>query len=169
MSDDTPPVVVADGDGVVISQNKSARRMMGPGTGKYCWDVVGKLEGAEELPCRHGCVLRLLASGMDYSRHTPFKLGGKRHHISCVPVDGQVVCTLDPKCSESPNLWQSLSPREREVLLLLADGETSASAATRLGICESTVRTHVEKMRSKLGVNTRAALVAEGFRIGYLD
>lgn len=168
MSDDTPPVVVADGDGVVVSQNKAARRMMGRGTGKYCWDVVGKLDGAEQLPCRQGCVITLLASGMDCSRQTLFKLRGQRHHISCVPVNGQVVCTLDPKSSESLNVWQSLSRREREVLQLLADGETSASAAARLGVCESTVRTHVEKMRTKFNVSTRAAVVAEGFRVGYL-
>ncbi len=69
----------------------------------------------------------------------------------------------------SSKLWPTLSSRERELLLLLADGETTASAADVLGIQESTVRTHVERMRSKLCVNTRAAVVAEGFRLGYLD
>ena len=169
--DDTRPVVVAGGDGAVIAQNKSARRLLGPGTGKYCWDVVGKLEvdEGETLPCRRGCVLDLLASGMDCSEHTQFKVGGKRHHIACVPVGGVVVCMLSATGSESPKFWQCLSPREREILLLLADGETSASVAARLGVCESTVRTHVEKMRSKLGVSTRAAVVAAGFRLGYLD
>ncbi len=169
MLDETPPVVVADGDGVVISQNRSARRMMGPGMGKYCWDVVGKLEDAEMLPCRRGCVLELLAAGMDCSQHTQFKLGGKRRNISCVPVNGAVVCTVDPKNGESPKDWQSLSRREQEVLMLLADGETSASAATQLGVCESTVRTYVEKMRNKFDAKTHAAVVAEGFRLGYLD
>ena len=168
VSVETPPVVVAGGDGVVISQNRSARRMMGSGTGKYCWDVVGKLEDAEMLPCRPGCVITLLAAGMDCSRHTQFKLGGKSHHISCVPVNGAVVCTLDPKSSKPPKAWQSLSSREREILLLLANGENSSSAAARLGVCESTIRTHVQKMRSKLDAKTRAAVVAEGFRLGYL-
>jgi DNA-binding CsgD family transcriptional regulator len=169
MFDDTRPVVVAGGDGTVIAQNKPARRMLGPGTGKYCWDVVGGLEDAEKLPCRHGCVLELLAFGMDCSQHTQFKLGGKRHHLSCIPVNGMVVCMLNPMSGESPKYLESLSPRERQILLLLADGETTSSAADRLGVCESTVRTHVERMRSKLGVNTRAAVVAEGFRLGYLD
>jgi DNA-binding CsgD family transcriptional regulator len=169
MFDDTRPVMVAGSDGCVIAQNKLARRMLGPGKGKYCWDVMGKLEEAQRLPCRRGCVLELLAFGMDYSQHTQFKLGGKRHHLSCIPVNGAVVCMLSPMCSESPKVWQSLSPREREILLSLADGETTSSMANRLGICESTVRTHVERMRSKLNVNTRAAVVAEGFRLGYLD
>jgi len=169
--DDTRPVVVAGGDGVVIAQNKPARRLLGPGTGRHCWEVVGglKVDDGQALPCRRGCVLELLASGIDCSEHTEFKLGGKRHDIACLPINGVVVCMLSARSNESPKVWQSLSPREREILLLLADGETTSSAATRLGVQESTIRTHVEKMRRKLNVSTRAAVVAEGFRLGYLD
>ena len=76
---------------------------------------------------------------------------------------------MNGESGDSGKSLESLSPREREILLLLADGETTATAANRLGVCESTVRTHVERMRSKLCVNTRAAVVAEGFRLGYLD
>ena len=169
MFENTRPVVVAGEDGVVIAQNKPARRLMGPGTGKFCWEVVGKLDDSEMLPCREGCAVRLLAVGMDCSQHTQVKLHGQRHQLSCIPANGVVVCMLSPMGSESPKAWQSLSPREQEILLMLADGETTASAAARLGVCESTVRTHVERMRSKLSVNTRAAVVAEGFRLGYLD
>jgi len=121
------------------------------------------------LPCRKGCVLKLLAVGMDCSQNTQFKVSGQRHQLSCIPVNGVVVCMLNHMGSESPKSWQTLSPREQEVLLLLADGETTASVAGRLGVGESTVRTHVERMRSKLNVNKRAAVVAEGFRLGYLD
>jgi len=71
--------------------------------------------------------------------------------------------------SEIPKTWQALSPREQEILELLAEGETTSSIAEHLGVGASTVRTHVERMRSKLSVNTRAAVVAEGFRLGYLD
>lgn len=169
MFEDTRPVIIAGADGTVIAQNKPARRLLGPGTGKYCWDVVGGLEDAENLPCRPGCVLALLASGMDCSQHTELKVGGIRHQLTCIPVNGAAVCMLSCMSSESPTPWQSLSPREREILSLLADGETTSSVATCMGVCESTVRTHVERMRSKLGVNTRAAVVAEGFRLGYLD
>ena len=67
-----------------------------------------------------------------------------------------------------PETWQTLTPRECDVLELLAAGETSASAAEALGLSESTVRTHVEKMLTKLDASNRAALVAHGFRLGYL-
>jgi DNA-binding CsgD family transcriptional regulator len=171
-SDGRNPVIVTGGDGTVIAQNKPARRLLGPGTGKNCWDVVGKMDGARMLPCRSGCVVELLASGIDSSQNTQFKLGGKPHQLSCTPTNGVVVCMLGPTSSERSELRRSpdaLSTREQEILRMLADGETTSSAADRLGVCESTVRTHVERMRSKLCVNTRAAVVAEGFRLGYLD
>ena len=169
MFDSSRPVMIAGGDGSVIAQNKPARRMLGSGTGQYCWDVMGRLTDTDKLPCREGCVNKLLAIGMDCSQNTQFRLSGQRHQLSCIPVNGVVVCMMSPTGSESPKSWQTLSPREQEVLLLLADGETTASVAGRLGVGESTVRTHVERMRSKLNVNTRAAVVAEGFRLGYLD
>jgi DNA-binding CsgD family transcriptional regulator len=167
--DDARPVFVAGGDGNIITQNKPARRLLGPGTGKYCWEVVRGMDGASKLPCRRGCVLELIASGMDSSQHAEFKLGGECHTLSCTPVNGAVVCMLSSTSDQAGKLLEPLSPREREILLLLADGETTASAADQLGVCESTVRTHVERMRSKLSVPTRAAVVAEGFRLGYLD
>jgi len=169
MFENTRPVLVAGGDGSVIAQNKPSRRLLGPGTGKLCWDVMGKLDDSEMLPCREGCVVRLLSAGMDCSQHTQLKLQGQRHQLSCIPANGVVVCMLSPMGSETPKTWQVLSPREQEILELLAAGETTSSVADQLGVGESTVRTHVERMRSKLGVNTRAAVVAEGFRLGYLD
>ncbi|RLA48964.1 MAG: hypothetical protein DRR04_11740 [Gammaproteobacteria bacterium] len=169
MSGQIPAILVAQEDGTVVSQNRAARRLLGKKTGAYCWDVVGGLKGAEGLPCQRDCVLRLLATGMDNSLHTSFRYGGQRHHLSCVPVDGTVVCALTRDAEHSPEHGQTLTPRERTVLELLAAGETTASAATCLAVTEATVRTHVENMRAKLGVNTRAAIVANGFRFGYLD
>lgn len=55
------------------------------------------------------------------------------------------------------------------MLLLPAESEITPSVAAHLGVGESTVRSLVERKRSKFCVTTRAALVAEGFRRGYLD
>ncbi len=52
----------------------------------------------------------------------------------------------------------SLSPREREVLALLTKGCTDAQLARRLGLGLSTVRTHLCRIRDKLGVRTRLEL-----------
>jgi PAS domain S-box-containing protein len=62
-----------------------------------------------------------------------------------------------------------LSPREREVLTLLAAGDTSAEVAARLGIGEETVQTHVRRSMAKLSARTRTEAVAIALRAGWLD
>jgi DNA-binding NarL/FixJ family response regulator len=62
-----------------------------------------------------------------------------------------------------------LSPRELEVLALVADGATNRAAGDRLHLSEATVKTHLLNIYAKLGVGDRAAAVAEGFRRGLLD
>jgi DNA-binding CsgD family transcriptional regulator len=61
-----------------------------------------------------------------------------------------------------------LSPREREVLTLLAAGDTSAEVARRLGIGEETVQTHVRRSMAKLSARTRTEAVAIALRAGWL-
>ncbi|WLQ35489.1 helix-turn-helix transcriptional regulator [Streptomyces castrisilvae] len=52
-----------------------------------------------------------------------------------------------------------LSPRERQVLDLIAGGFTHAQTARRLGISRHTVDTHVKRIRSKWGVGNKADMV----------
>jgi PAS domain S-box-containing protein len=54
----------------------------------------------------------------------------------------------------------SLSPRQREVLELVADGKTSTDIAERLVVSPETVRTHLRNARLKLGASTKAQAVA---------
>jgi len=61
-----------------------------------------------------------------------------------------------------------LSPRELEILGLVARGTTNREAAKRLFISEATVKTHLLHIYAKLGVNDRAAAVAVGFDRGLL-
>ncbi len=53
---------------------------------------------------------------------------------------------------------ERLSPREREVLRLVADGRTAPEAALVLGISAHTVRRHLSNLSAKLGVAGRAGL-----------
>jgi DNA-binding NarL/FixJ family response regulator len=63
---------------------------------------------------------------------------------------------------------EPLSAREFEVLELVARGTTNREAAAKLFISEATVKTHLLHIYAKLGVNDRAAAVAEGFNRGLL-
>jgi two-component system, NarL family, nitrate/nitrite response regulator NarL len=62
-----------------------------------------------------------------------------------------------------------LTPRELEVLRLVAEGLTSPQIAERLQIRSSTVKTHVQNLFEKLGVSDRAAAVAAGMRRGLVE
>ena len=61
-------------------------------------------------------------------------------------------------------LLDMLTPREREVLAMLAEGETNASIAQRLVVSEDTVKTHVKHILRKLGVRNRSQAVSQYFR-----
>ena len=63
----------------------------------------------------------------------------------------------------------TLSAREREVLGLIADGDSIPAIAKQLFLAPSTVKTHVQRLYEKLGVGDRAAAVAEAMRRGLLD
>ena len=53
-----------------------------------------------------------------------------------------------------------LTPREREVLELVAEGRTNAEVARVLWVSPGTVRKHLENAYDKLGVHTRTGAVA---------
>jgi len=55
--------------------------------------------------------------------------------------------------------FAALSPREREILALIAEGLANAEIGERLAISEKTVRNHISKVFDKLGVWTRAQAI----------
>ena len=61
-----------------------------------------------------------------------------------------------------------LSPRESEVLVLLADGLGVAAIARQLFVSESTAKTHISKIYEKLGAANRAQAISIAMRSGLL-
>ncbi len=62
-----------------------------------------------------------------------------------------------------------LSPREREVTLLLADGLSGEEIARRLVLSPETVRTHIRNAMDAVGAHTRAHLVSIALRKRLID
>lgn len=62
-----------------------------------------------------------------------------------------------------------LTPREREILLLTADGYSAPAIASQLHLSPATVKTHLQSLYEKLGVSDRAAAVATAMRQGLLE
>jgi len=163
-------VIVSAADGTIVEMNGESRRLIGAnGVGMPCWNMMGEVDGSKTLPCHDNCVCELVAAGSDEIRAKQIVLGGKRYQLSCVPTQGYAVTTITP-LDQPPKVAGKvkLTPREVDVLRHLAGGLTTPEIATVVGISESTVRTHVEHMRHKLAVTTRAALVACVFTMGYL-
>ncbi|MEA2441946.1 MAG: two-component system, NarL family, nitrate/nitrite response regulator NarL [Thermoleophilaceae bacterium] len=63
----------------------------------------------------------------------------------------------------------SLSARENEVLVLIADGLSAPDIGKRLHLSPATVKGHLQSLYEKLGVSERAAAVAEAMRRGLLE
>ena len=64
---------------------------------------------------------------------------------------------------------EGLTPREHEVLTLLADGLPNREIAARLGVSEHTVKFHLGAIFGKLGASTRTEAVQKGLRSGVID
>lgn len=63
---------------------------------------------------------------------------------------------------------ERLTPREKAVLRLVADGKTNRAIAGELHVSPHTVKDHVSRLMRKLGASTRTELVAIGLRTGQL-
>jgi NarL family two-component system response regulator LiaR len=66
-------------------------------------------------------------------------------------------------------VYQPLTPREREILRLMSDGLPNKTIASRLKISERTVTTHIANIYSKLHVNNRVSAIQEAMRRRLLD
>lgn len=73
------------------------------------------------------------------------------------------------RAREGAEVAADLTGRERQVLELLADGQTMRQIATRLGISPRTVETHVAKLYRKLGARTRVQAVSRAATLGLVE
>ena len=72
--------------------------------------------------------------------------------------------------TEAPSpLIEQLTPREREVLTLAADGLSNREIAAELEISEHTVKFHLASVFGKLGASSRTEAVRRGFELGLVE
>lgn len=79
-----------------------------------------------------------------------------------------VLTTRSPHHAPEPPV-ESLTSRERDVLILLADGLANREIAAALGISEHTVKFHLASIFGKLGASTRTDAVQRGLRLGVIE
>jgi len=95
---------------------------------------------ADVVPGRH---MAIFANGKNGSQTAPAPAGDEAHRPA-----------------------SQLTPREREILQMIADGLTDREIANRLTLSPATARTHARNLIGKLGAHTRAQAVAIAIRRG---
>ena len=98
---------------------------------------------------------------------TPNVLPGL-HFLVFTPAGEQVILDEVVEKADAKETG-SLTPREREVLTLLAGGLTGAQIAERLSLSPETVRIHVRNARGRLGARTRAHAIALALLRGEIE
>ncbi|MFZ5481384.1 MAG: LuxR C-terminal-related transcriptional regulator [Myxococcota bacterium] len=120
--------------------------------------VAGEHDAAEAL--RGG------AAGVLWRDSDPARIGAAVSAVArgLVVVEPAVAASL----KRPPSPADPLTPREREVLRLLAEGLPNKLVADRLGISEHTAKFHVNAVLAKLGAQSRTEAVVLALRAGLL-
>jgi DNA-binding NarL/FixJ family response regulator len=102
---------------------------------------------------------------------------GGRRLVTAIQAVARDLRVLDPHLAsavgtrpiaEETPLEEPLTPREQEVLQLLAEGLANRAIAQELGISEHTVKFHVNAIMSKLEAQSRTAAVVRATRLGLI-
>jgi DNA-binding CsgD family transcriptional regulator len=148
---------------VTISDFYSARQWHATGMYHDCFRPFGlehelmlTMPAGPRLAAGRGQTVRLIfrrGSGPDFSERDRAVLTLVRPHLEQAYRDAEQRRHPVPR----------LTPRQQELLRLVAAGHTNTQIARLLGISEGTVRTHLENIYEKLGVSSRTAAVIRAF------
>lgn len=85
------------------------------------------------------------------------------------PVSKPVIMEYIRRTNAGRNSRERLSPRQTQILKLIAEGKTTKQVALELGISVKTVETHRSALMMRVGVRDVAGLVRYAVRIGLVD
>jgi len=87
--------------------------------------------------------------------------------VAAAAADAYVLLT--PQSQEEDRLVESLTPRETQVLELVADGLSNKAIAAALGVSDETVKFHLGSILGKLGASNRTDAVRLAVRRGLVS
>jgi two-component system, NarL family, response regulator DevR len=84
-------------------------------------------------------------------------------------ITPRTIATLLTKRRSIEAQLERLTPREKEVLRLMAEGSPSRAIAAELGISYTTVRTHIRSLGSKLAVHSKLEAIVKARELGLIS
>jgi len=172
-------------DGRIAEWNPEAERLTGitagEAVGRPCWDVIAGRDAEGGLLCHPGCsTARLAREGWpvrSLEAHLRTPSGTKRLLFSTIILSGDDSPTIlhtmheavDPATPAAEAGAPGLTPRQREILVLLAQGVRARQIATILTLSETTVRNHIQAILTALGVHSQLEAVARARTLTLAD
>jgi DNA-binding NarL/FixJ family response regulator len=114
----------------------------------------------------------LLKDGTLEELHAGIRAVAGGHGVIAPPI---VTCILDqvalylPDHPADSQLLEKLTPRERQVLSLVAHGDSNVRISRKLGLSQATVRSHIHHVLVKFGLEDRTQAVAFVYRMGLIS
>jgi DNA-binding NarL/FixJ family response regulator len=93
----------------------------------------------------------------------------RRNETYLSPAVSKQVADYVRRTGGSETLFDALTPRQREVLQLIAEGCTNREIAHRLDISVKTVESHRTRLMNRLGIHDIAGLVRYAIRVGLIQ
>ncbi|TMC53220.1 MAG: response regulator transcription factor [Chloroflexi bacterium] len=84
-------------------------------------------------------------------------------------ITPRTIATLLTKRRSIEAQLERLTPREKEVLTLMAEGYPSRAIAAELGISYTTIRTHIRSLGSKLAVHSKLEAIVKARELGLIN
>jgi PAS domain S-box-containing protein len=176
-------LLIVDDDRQLIEVNSAACGMLGVSRA----ELIGRRLDSLIAPAMRERLDNVWAAFRDQRGHAgPFELvsgdGAGRtvdigvssgvlpgRHLVLLAGPGERIALIAPRLESRETRGRPPTSREREVLALLAGGETDGQIARRLSLSPATVQTHVRNAKTKLGARTRAQAVALALRQGLIS
>ena len=165
------PAFVVDSHEIIRWQNRGSRELIGDAVGKRAENYIDRID-VPRVRRQFTRTMLGTSEGGEY-KATLISEDGVRTavEISDVPItdEGRVVAVFGvivPRPGEAPPPTSTmLTPRQHEVLLLLADGHSTTQLADALSISQETVRNHVKRVLRTMGARSRLEAVVRAHEL----